>query len=537
VQKEGKDWKVAESPAPPFVADPDAMSRMLGAWANLQAKKFAAYGPKADLAKFGLDKPEKTLTITLKKPAAEGKPAETVDHTLALGKPVEGAAGERYARLDNGPGVAVLSAAETKDLSPSYLDLVNRTIFKFDSAGVNAVLRKTGNDLLEIAKRDDGWHILKPADQQGDEQTMQRLLDELASLRGQRVAAYPAKELRTYGLDAPAAVLTLRSPPINGKPAEHILKIGKPVDANNGDRYVQAEGSPVVAVLSAAQVTPLLANPIYYRDRSIAKFADADKVILERGVRKAVFAKPEGTWKQVEPVAGDAEQTDLEDFLNAVAKLRADELVADKPADLKPYGLDKPEARWRFLSGDKEVLNLLVGNHEKNGPRVYAKLATGNLVFLVDPKLTARVLGEYRSRSIWSLAPDASQVDFVRFGYVQNPFTLEKIDNTWKLVGKPDVQVKQEVVNDLLAAVAGLRATRYVVDKGAELKLYGLDPPELVLELGSKTGSKTLQIGRQEGDSKRYYARVPDKDKSDVFVISEAEAARIVRPLATLTGK
>src|SRR5262249_6993821 len=41
VQKEGKDWKVAESPAPPFVADPDAMSRMLGAWANLHAQKFA----------------------------------------------------------------------------------------------------------------------------------------------------------------------------------------------------------------------------------------------------------------------------------------------------------------------------------------------------------------------------------------------------------------------------------------------------------------------------------------------------------------
>jgi hypothetical protein len=540
LQKDGKDWKVAESPAPPFIADPDAMARMLGAWANLHAQKFAAYGPKADLARYGLDKPEKTLTITVKKPAAEGKPAETVDHTLTLGKSVGGAAGERYARLDNGPGVAVLSAAETRDLSPSYLDLVNRTIFKFDAASVNAVLRKTGNSGapdLEIAKRDDGWHVVKPADQLGDEQTMQRLLDQLSSLRGQRVAAYPAKDLQAYGLDAPVAVLTVRSPPVNGKPAEHVLKIGKPVDANNADRYVKAEGSPVVAVLSAAQVTPLLANPIYYRDRSIAKFADADKVVLERGVRKAVFAKPEGTWKQVEPLAGDAEQTDLEDFLNAVARLRADELVADKPADLKPYGLDKPEARWRFLSGDKEVLNLLVGNQEKNGPRVYAKLATGNLVFLLDPKLTGRVLGEYRSRSIWTLPPDASQVDYVRFGFAQNPFTLEKIDNTWKVAGKPDVPVKQEAVNDLLAAVAGLKATRYVVDKGAEFKLYGLDPPELVLELGSKTGSKTLQVGRPEGDSKRYYARVPDKDRSDVFIISEPESARIVRTLMSLTGK
>ena len=68
-----------------------------------------------------------------------------------------------------------------------------------------------------------------------------------------------------------------------------------------------------------------------------------------------------------EPVAADAEQTEMEDLINALARLRADELVADKPADLKPFGLDKPEARWRFLSGDKEVLSLLIGNRDKAG--------------------------------------------------------------------------------------------------------------------------------------------------------------------------
>ena len=41
----------------------------------------------------------------------------------------------------------------------------------------------------------------------------------------------------------------------------------------------------------------------------------------------------------------------------------------------------------------------------------------------------------------------------------------------------------------------------------------------------------------QHRDSKRYYARVPEKDRSEVFVISEADAGRIVRPLAAFTGK
>ena len=51
------------------------------------------------------------------------------------------------------------------------------------------------------------------------------------------------------------------------------------------------------------------------------------------------------------------------------------------------------------------------------------------------------------------------------------------------------------------------------------------------------SGKRVLHIGRPEGESKRYYARVPDKGRGDVFVISEADGARIVRDLAALTEK
>jgi hypothetical protein len=38
-------------------------------------------------------------------------------------------------------------------------------------------------------------------------------------------------------------------------------------------------------------------------------------------------------------------------------------------------------------------------------------------------------------------------------------------------------------------------------------------------------------IGRREGESKRYYARVPTDTTSDVFIISEKDGERIVRDL------
>jgi hypothetical protein len=539
LERKGDAWQVTKSPAPAaFTADAAAVDGLLAAWSHLQAAHFAAYGPKADLAKYGLDKPAATVTVTVQPPAADGKKPATQTHTLALGKPVEGSGGERYARLDSGPGVAVLPAFSASEFGHGYLDFVDHSLLKFDATALSGLKRQAGADALEVVKKDE-WQILKPADQKADDKTMQQLADRLAGLRAVRVAAYPAGDLKSFGLDTPAAVVRLQ---LSGaKPSERVLRIGKSAEntpaAQRPDRFVQVEGSPVVGVIAGPLAEQLLAAPIRFRDHAVAQFADADKAVLERGPRKATFANVDGTWKLTEPVPAAAEQTEMEDFINAVARLRADEMVAEKPADLKPYGLDKPQAHWRFLSGTKEVLNLLVGGPDRTGRRCYAKLAAGDVVFLLDVQTTGRVLAEYRTRAVWPTPLDAAQVEGVRFDRPRNPFALQKVDNVWQVAGKPGELVDVKAVNDALDALARLRVERYVLDKGADPKLYGLDPPELVIEVQTRDGKRALQIGRTEGESKRYYARVPDTDRSDVFVISEADGARIVRDLAAFTQK
>jgi hypothetical protein len=75
------------------------------------------------------------------------------------------------------------------------------------------------------------------------------------------------------------------------------------------------------------------------------------------------------------------------------------------------------------------------------------------------------------------------------------------------------------------------------VDKGADLALYGLDKPQLILEVQTPTGKRVLHVGRPEGESKRYYALTPDRNKDAVFVLSEADGTKIVRDLAGFTQK
>jgi hypothetical protein len=526
LQRKDEGWQVAEGPGAPFAADADAVASLEGAYANLRAERFAAYGPAVDWKKYGLDRPAVTVTVS-------GKPGDkAAAHTIELGGSVEGSPGARYARVDKGAGVAVLGSATAAVLDRTNLDYANRRLLHFDAAAAHALRRTDGADVLEVVKKDDSWRLLKPADEKADDKVIQALLSQLGELRARRIAAYPLKDPGAYGLDRPVEVKVQVA---GGKPAEHVIKIGKPVAGTSGERYAQVDGGPAAAVLPAALADRLTAGAIAFRDRNLLHFADADRAALERGPRKAVFSRVEGTWKLTEPFEAPAENEELDDFVNALAHLRADALVAEKlgPGGLRKYGLDRPEARWHLASSGKEVLDLVIGKSEEHGSRRYARLGGKDLVFLLDAGLSARTLGEFRTRAVWNPEPDASQVESLQYGWSRNPFTLIKDEGgSWQAAGKPGVKINTDAVSDTLAALAKLKLARYVVDKGADLKLYGLDKPELVLEISTRSGKRALEVGSLAEGTKARYARVPGSDRNDVFVLDDADCARILHDLA-----
>jgi hypothetical protein len=517
------DWQVSG----PFTvtAPRDEINQLTAALASPRAKSYKAHSA-TNLKPFGLDKPEVKLTLTTK---------GGVSHGLLLGAPADGG---RYAKLANGPAVFVAGADLVKAADHSALDFLDRRLLKFDAGAVTQLDRRSaGGDVLELAKKEDAWHLVKPSDQPADEQKVPDLLRKLGDLTASRIVAYPAKDLKKFGLEKPTAVLTMKLT-ADEKPRQHVVELGGLADQSAGDRYALVDHGKAVAVLPGAVVRSLLAGPLALRDHNLARFADADKMRLEYGSRKATFGKVEGSWKLVEPLTADADDPALDAFLNSLARLRADELVADKPtpAQLKEYGLLRPTARWRLSSGETEVLDLSVGAAEKGGKRRYAKLANKPVVFLLEPKLSESVLAEYRPRSVWKEPIDSAQVEAIRFGYPAGAFELRKVDDRWEVAGKPGAKVNAEAVNQTLAALRDPKMVRYAVDKGADLAVYGLKPAELVLEVTTPSGKRTLWVGGREGTSKRRYAHVPEAGRSDVFILSEEDATRLVRDLKAFTG-
>ncbi len=523
------NWK-ADGAA--FAVDKPTVDALLGTAARPPVARLAGYGPNVKWADLGLDKPQYTVTLTL----SGDKPAT---HAVKLGKAEP--TGERYVRVDDGPAAGVLLPRAAEALARGKLDFADRTLLTFDPQALTAIDRKKGNDELELTQSGINWEIAKPAKQKADRETVESLAEQLGRLRAAKVAAVAPADLdKPFGLKDPAATITLTVGA--DKPERKVLKLGNPVDPAkpDGDRYALADhpgGQVVVGVLAGPLAKKLLGDPIKFRDRSLAKFVDADKLVLERGDRKVTFAKVAGTWKVTEPVQADAEQADLDELVNALANLRADELVADKPADLKPFGLAAPEAKWKLFAGDREVLSLQVGTKEKDGPRAYAKTEKGDVVALLDPALTGRVLGEYRKRAVFADL-DASQVDSLIVSTGTANFVLRKDGSAWKDPAKPAEPIDAAKVTETLAALAGLKAERFVADADAKLGLYGLEKPSRVVVVTAKGGPpKTLQIGGPVGESggKQVYAK--RSDQPAVFVLSEADTAKLTRDRPAFAGK
>lgn len=534
--RDKETWKLERSDGPGFPVDQEVIDDTLALWSSLVAQKVAGYGDKVDLAKFGLDRPRTTITLTMEEKDEKGKPGKK-ERKLKLGGEVPGAKGERYAQVEGSRAVGVLDAAVVGKLERTTLDFFNHTLLKLRPETVTAVTRTMGSDTLELVKKGENWRMVKPADQPADDTTLRELAGELAKLRAKKVAAYPVKDLKLFGLDNPAAVVSLRVTEVNSN--EHVLKIGRQVEGKSGARYAQLGKSDAVVVLAEKLVGQLLAPPLQFRDRLMAKAPNIGKIVVERGIRKVTFALKDGEWKMTHPLEAEAEQVDLGELVKALAELRADRLVAEKPNDLKPFGLDRPQGQWQFFStdGNMEVLTLLVGGREKDGRRLHVKLANSDLVALLDEKLSGRLLEEYRSRKVWP-SLDSFQVEKLTYGYEKGSFTLHKVGSDWQVAGKSDLKVKSDAVRDTLDALARLKAERWVIDRDADPRLFGLEPPFLTLEVETGTAKRTLKVGRKEGNSDNYYALVVGENNGGVFLIGATEARTIVRPLeGFLAGK
>lgn len=225
---------------------------------------------------------------------------------------------------------------------------------------------------------------------------------------------------------------------------------------------------------------------------TMADTSAATRIELTTPEGSATLVKNDGAWS-FESDGGRAEESAVSDILKAVGDLTAVVYVDEKST--AAFGLDQPQAEIRLtIPGVEGVERIVVGGYtdEKTKRLVYVRrneLASIGKVRRADVAKLLQGPRVYRDRTVVDVLPSRFERITLstenRFVGGKDEVTLERSDNTWNMTGPVAADVREDEMDKLVEALAGLRAEQVIAESG-EASAYGLHAPEVTIVLTYK---------------------------------------------------
>jgi len=223
---------------------------------------------------------------------------------------------------------------------------------------------------------------------------------------------------------------------------------------------------------------------------------------IERpGQPPVALSRKDGRWILEGPKGGAADATTADGLVSDLARL---DLLGETRStfDPKEYGLDPPKAKATVKMRDDASRTVLFGDAIPGADATAAAEGgrLGSVKFAPISQLT-KPYDEYRSRSL----VDVSTSDVTRVTVARGPNRVVAVRSTaggWRLEQPVNDLASGTFVDQLLADLAGVRATEFPAVSPGDLPRIGLAPPvtEVVLEKGSEVVSR-LAFGAARADA------------------------------------
>ena len=470
--------------------------------------------------------------------------------------------------------------------NPSVLR--NRDLLQADSAKVDAVDIQSANAIKLRKSGDPGeWKIYeasKPA-QKAEDSAVQDLLNALTAKRIIKEFPDPKKSDADLGFDKPTAVVSLwqegikkeekkdekpedkskdekksdakdekaqteKKPEKKDPNAQPLLKDEKPTvkvvfgkkekDLVNVKR--EAGGDVTRALVSVSLLDKASMGKLAYLDRKIPFFSsirDVSKIVLSRGAEShEINRAKEDNWvlKLPKELAGrSVDSIKVANLLGELHNLHAEKLLVEKAsaADLERYGLKTPSAKVTITEAkpdkkpaEEQTFTLLFGKETEDKSSVYAKLGSGDTVFMVRKGVLDAVQGDLRDPTV--LKFDINKVKGMKIAgwqdVIGSPFVLElerRTSQDWAVKSPPNYILNGTQVENFATALANLRALRYIGVKSGAKPEYKLDlkngAMDIVITVDGEKAPLTLTVGGLAGTD-GYYAR-SSQILDEVFVL------------------
>lgn len=393
VRDPGGAWRLVQPVK--WAADENAVQHIINALAtpeemsHFQADDLpSATNP---LAEYGLDKPRLDITIT-------GPNGKNVSLEVGSGTP---AGNNLYVMNPADKQVRVWTQDFYKTMQMPVAALRDNSIFSipfFEVQGLSIWSPK----LVKFSRdphNNDYWQLDTPLQRPADTMQVNRVVQQLRSLRALNFLAPADINLEREGLANPALRVELK-----GENRSQTLLLGGPVP-NTTDVpqiYAKRDDSDAVFTLAASGVLidTLGKAQEKLRERHFLDFSP-DKVtaitirILDAEMRLLKTEDGANPWRlQMQDTGSNAPTTIVADkgvvqsLLDSLHGLTAKGFASDAPDDLSIYGLAHPT--WKVtLQIDKGAPLVLDIGHDKSTPyKYYAKVENADSVYEIDGDIT-----------------------------------------------------------------------------------------------------------------------------------------------------
>jgi hypothetical protein len=374
-----------------------------------------------------------------------------------------------------------------------------RRVMNFDPAQVREVtIEKTGERVV-VRGEGDRWRIVAPVDEPADETVIDGLLAFVRSLEKVR-SLQGLSELRTVGLDAPMARLTLG---LAG--GERLaLIVGGPNPVRTGV-YAAVEGAPLVFLAPTRLAAEIGKTPYVdeLRDKAIQPIdvAHVRRVEIARhDTRLSISRVGERRWRVERPFDGPGDDGIIRDLLWKIGSRRARSVIR-QPERLAAYGLDRPHARLTVVDDQGVSRTLAVSQATDDASVLYAQVDGALAVQVTDSELLSDLaIAPSRLRNRQLLVYEPSEVEQITIQYPNDTMVLRRSDDRWRVIRPVEGEAVVSTVENILEVLPNLRYATVESRVAADLRLYGLAPPRLTVTVGLTGGRvlPALAVGREE---------------------------------------
>jgi len=364
-------------------------------------------------------------------------------------------------------------------------------LFAVDTDKIEELKVTAGGETSLLKKDKDGWKMIQPSATDADPAETINVAQGLSNIETSRTVDENPKDLKEYGLAAPAITVEFKSSNASGS-----LLLGDKTPSNS-DMYAMKGGDKKVFLVPAFQETTFNKKPFDLRDKKILKFDrdKADSLVFVRGKDSIEMARSGTDWKIVKPTPARSDYSAIEGLLTRLSTSNMTKMIDPDAKDVVKYGLDKPTLTMTIGAGSAKT-TLEVGKTE--GDQTYVRDASRPMVFTVDTTLQddfKKSFDDYRRKELFefrqfSLAKVHVVLDGAAgprtFDFEKKPAAKPADPEVWKVTkqGGATFEISSAVMDDLAGKLIALKADATV---DAKTKT-GLDKPAVVIGVSYDEG-------------------------------------------------